>query len=155
MTPRIEFFRSQIVQRNIRNRQKFYYKEIARTIIGKNKHLVLSLRSDNRLSIAQLVNAETDDEVIDMHFRNAVSLFRYNIVGVLHALIYIVVRLPKSDIAPEDLAFIEELKRISSEAQNRFIRNAKQMGYPPAYFSGEAYDQFNQMQTGQGQSEFY
>lgn len=49
------------------------YRELARADIGLNKSIVISKRSDGRISIAQQVEAETDDGPIRMYLSNAIS----------------------------------------------------------------------------------
>ena len=47
------------------------FRELARGKIGTNKFLVASERSDGQFSIAQQVEAQTDDRPIRMYLKNA------------------------------------------------------------------------------------
>lgn len=138
--------------RTRKNKIRFSYKELIRCVIAKNTHLVFSLRSDDKISIAQMFNIETDEELIDSHVKNALSLFRGSIINVLNSCVYIVTRLPQEEIPAEYRKFVADLKSISTDSQNTFIQSVKSLGYPPRQFQGEKYDQFNQSIQG---NEFY
>lgn len=50
------------------------FRELARVNIGLNRDAVISLRDDGRYSIAQQVEAATDDEPVHIFLKNALIL---------------------------------------------------------------------------------
>lgn len=138
-------------KRNVQgDRPVFFYKEIIRVVIGQNKHLVASLRSDNKISIMQSINTPTDEMIFDLPVAHAISIFRASVIKILYLFMYIAIRLPENEIPKEDKDFIAKLREISLRQQAKIIYDAKELGYHPVQFSGESYDAFRQNETGRG-----
>jgi methyl coenzyme M reductase alpha subunit len=130
----------------------YFYKEIVRVRIGENRHMIISLRSDGRLSISTTMSAmtdETDDRrLVDMHKIHAIPIFRTNLIQILYAVSYVVLRLGEHEIAEEDKVFVENLRAIFKEPQERIIKQMIGYGHPPRNFRGQAYNEYQQDFTG-------
>ena len=62
------------------------FQELATGVIGTNKYLVVSGRDDGRYSIAQQVEAETDDGPIRIFLKNAIVVDRDGL-GAVHQIL--------------------------------------------------------------------
>lgn len=138
-----------MMQRTPKDFVKYFYKEIIRTQIGTNLHLIFSLRSDEKISIAQMFNFETDTHRVDQPVQGAIAVARTNLINILLAVIYVVVRLPQHEIPEKYQKFVLELNRISVESQKMFVEDIKEIGYEPkVIFRGEEYNDYHQKQEG-------
>lgn len=61
------------------------FTELSREPIGTNKFVVVSKREDDKYSIAQQVEANTDSGVVRMFLKNAIIVSRDGLEGVFNA----------------------------------------------------------------------
>ena len=62
------------------------FKEIIKESIGENKNIVISLRDDGRLSIAQQVLAESDGKKLEFFLKNAIIVDKEGLNVFINAL---------------------------------------------------------------------
>ncbi len=62
------------------------FKELAKTQIGENRNLVISRRSDGKISVAQQVIAESDGQKIKFFVKNAIQTDREGLKDMMSAI---------------------------------------------------------------------
>jgi hypothetical protein len=127
--------------------RKFQFKEIIRIPIGRNKNFIVSLRSDDRFSITQVIQAETDDNSYDMFVQNAIVVSKSLILNMLYALAWTVLRMNNDeDLQESDRTFIKKLKEIFDE--RAVLHIAEQTKKRPGDFCGQTYANYRQSEAG-------
>ncbi|MGM0409137.1 MAG: hypothetical protein ACQEQF_00125 [Bacillota bacterium] len=61
------------------------FKELAKVKIGENRNLVISRRSDGKISVAQQIVAESDGQVIKFFVKNAIQTDRDGLKNIMSA----------------------------------------------------------------------
>lgn len=62
------------------------FNELARTQIGENRNLVISRRSDGKISVAQQMVAESDGQTIRFFIKNAIQTDRDGLKNMMSAI---------------------------------------------------------------------